>query len=575
MRFRNVRSTAKDSTLAIILRLPPMLRLPLLRLALTAVVCGLATAPRSVRADDPPKPTPTPDNTFYVYAIWDAVMHAPEDVIRTEFDEMLRQFGPGNAYHKPGVAFIFPGAQQTKLICKIAQEKGIAVGPILGTQTHSGNNSWLAPDLRAIQWRADPVYWQGYFTKKNNAGKAEISEDSRDHWVPSPSRYCAPVRDRVEPAHRALCKQLKEVMDEYPGVVTVINGVIEEELAIGASSLSGELADHVLADYSPYAVTEFRDWLRHTGMYDDATGRYAGEGAPEAIVGPFVEIDGRARSSFFDDPDPADAHGTGKSFNETFGTNFKTWTLRAWDLAAFPTPITNTEFNPMPDSGDGYTEGGFDAPRRREDSAWWKAWSWDYQDRGNTQPPGNPAKPAFGFRQCEVKHFVRDMFRIAAEEGLPTNLFFAHQIPGEGVGAGRDRSSASPAWTGYLEINGSVGITQFGATDILRLTQYANLQPNSPGWGIFEWHPLYKAAAKDQELYDIALRDLLNYYQNGCHHLYAGWWHTPDKVAEEKIFHLRDSNFARAIRDFLATRPDRPFPGALPRAQRTDKAIIR
>ena len=188
---------------------------------------------------------------------------------------------------------------------------------------------------------------------------------------------------------------------------------------------------------------------------------------------------------------------------------------------------------------------------------------------------GNPAHPAFGFRQFEVKHFVEDMFAIAAEAGLPKNEFFAHQIPGEAVGTPRCRSSASPAWTGYLEINGSVGITQFGPTDVTRLTQYANLDPNSPGWGIFEWHPLYKAGPQDQELYDIALRDLLNYYQNGCHHLFAGWWHLAEEVPKEKIFHLRDSLFAKAIHDFLATRPDKPFPGALPKAQRTDKATIR
>ena len=80
-------------------------------LAAAAALC-LAGIPRVAPADD--LPTPTPDNTFYVYAIWDGIMDAPEDQIRTEMDEMLRQFGPGNAYHKPGVAFIFPGAKQTK-----------------------------------------------------------------------------------------------------------------------------------------------------------------------------------------------------------------------------------------------------------------------------------------------------------------------------------------------------------------------------------------------------------------------------------------------------------------------------
>jgi hypothetical protein len=542
-----------------------------LRLACAAALCLPAAARSAPAADLPP---PSPDNTFYVYAIWDPIMKASEDQIRTQMDEMLREFGPGNAYHRPGVAFIFPGVKQTELICKVAKEKGMAVGVILGTQTHSDKAILpeLAKDLRSIQWRMDPKYWGGYFNSTNNAGKAEISEDSRDHWVATPSRYCDLVRRRLEGFHRAESRELKQVMDDFPGVVTVVNAVIEEELAIGASSVPAALSDALLADYSPYAVTEFRDWLRHTGQYDADTGKHAGEGAPEAIVGPFVEIKGKLRSPFYDDPDPSDANGTGRSFNEKFGTAFKTWTLKYWDLEVFPAPITDTHFNPGPEAGEGFTDGGFDAPRHRDNSPWWTAWSWDYDDRGQTYPPGNPAHPAFGFRQCLVKHFVEDIFNDMAQEGLPKNEFFAHQIPGEAVGAARCRSSASPVWTGYLELNGSVGITQFGPTDVARLTQYSNLQPNSPGWGIFEWHPLYKAAPQDQELYDIALRDLLNYYQNGCHHLFAGWWQTKDT---DKIFHLQNSMFSKAIHDFLATRPDKPFPGALPKAERADKATIR
>ena len=300
-------------------------------------------------------PPPTPDNTFYVYVIWDGIMHSSPEQMRQEMDEMRRQLGPGNDYHQPGVAFIFPGAKQTRLICQAAKEKGLAVGVILGTQTHSDEHAsaYLAKDLRAVQWRQDPKYWQGYFTGQNNAGKTEISEDSRDHWVPTPSRYCALVRGQFEDAHRRLAEELKQVMDEFPGVITVINGVIEEELAVGAASLNGPLSDAVLADYSPYAVTEFRDWLRHTGQYDADTGKHAGEGAPEAIVGAFVEINGKLRSPFYDDPDPASANGTGKSFNETFGTNFKSWKLRSWDLEAFPRARDRQEFQPCAGHGGG------------------------------------------------------------------------------------------------------------------------------------------------------------------------------------------------------------------------------
>lgn len=40
-----------------------------------------------------------------------------------------------------------------------------------------------------------------------------------------------------------------------------------QELANG-----GEADENMLGDYSPFAVAEFRDWLRHTGIYDAVSG---------------------------------------------------------------------------------------------------------------------------------------------------------------------------------------------------------------------------------------------------------------------------------------------------------------
>ena len=207
-----------------------------------------------------------------------------------------------------------------------------------------------------MQWRLDGSTWNGEAVVDKN-GNPEFP--SRDWQVPTPSRYCAPIHDAAMAEVRREATAIHSVMQEYPGVIAAVNASIEEELATG-----GEKRDDLLADYSPYAVTEFRDWLRHTGKYDDTGGEYAGQGAPPEIVGPWLRIHGALRSQFYDDPSPALSAGTGRSFNQWFGANFSTWTLRYWDLARFPASITDKNFTPSPQTGPGATAGGFDAPRK-------------------------------------------------------------------------------------------------------------------------------------------------------------------------------------------------------------------
>jgi hypothetical protein len=356
-------------------------------------------------------------------------------------------------------------------------------------------------------------------------------------------------------------REIREVMNEFPGVITVVNPVIEEELAIAAASLK-ENADAWLADYSPFAVAEFRDWLRHTGAYDADGGKFAGEGAPEAITGAPVEIRGKRRSPFYDDATPEDAHGSGVSFNAKFGTHFTTWKLRYWDLEGSPAAITDAAFDPTPESGAGSEPGGFDAPRRRQPGeAFWRAWSWDPADQGGKFPPGYPREAAFGFRQVEVANFVRDACAAVALQGIERECIFAHQIPGERYGP-RATSSASTVWSGWLPSPapagagtaadgaknhaGTVGITLFGRIEPERLKVFA-----AP-WGIFEWHPKPNAKPEDPKLRETALRDLREYAAADCRVLFAGWWRNEGR--DRHIFPLDDSEFAKGIREFLEER---------------------
>jgi len=335
-------------------------------------------------------------------------------------------------------------------------------------------------------------------------------------------------------------KEIHRVMNQYPNVVAAVNASIEEELAT-----AGEKNDALLADYSPFAVTEFRDWLRHTGKYDDTAGEYAGQGAPEEIVGPFVRIHGALRSPFYDDPSPRLAGGTGQSFNQRFGTNFSTWTLRFWDLARFPAPITDKSFSPSPSTGPGATSGGFDAPRRRDPAdKFWNAWSWDVPDHGGQYPPGNPDRPAFGFRQFAIKHFVSDVLDEAIHAGIPQAMLYAHQIPGEEVSPSRVRSGGDPLWTGRCESSGTLGITRFGPITVSKLTQYSH------DWGIFEWHPAPDRKPDDPAVYDAAMKALDAYVPAGGHVFFAGWWQAGGKL--DAVMPLNDSRFAAALHDWIA-----------------------
>jgi len=507
-------------------------------------------------------PEPAPESTFYILPIWEEIRWETDDVVGREMDKLILQVGKGNRYHRTGFSSIKPPASVLARNCKLALQKGLSIGVIFGGITHDRPDLvkiWNQ-DLRTYQWRMNGTNWQGYYTGTNNGGGLEIAEDTRDHLVPTASRYADLVESTYAAETHRDAKEMAAVMQEYPGCVVVLNGVIEEEFAVA----SAQQSDAYLGDYSPFAVTEFRDWLRHTGKYD-AAGPYAGQGAPAAITGPYASIGGTMRSPFADDPSPSDAHGTGSSFNQSFGTSFATWTLRHWDTTAFPAAITNAAFNPSPETGTGFTSGGFDAPRTRDGSTFWKAWSWDYDDRGNTYPPGNPSQPAWGFRQNEIHNWVLDQFAIMVEESLPRDLMFPHQIPGERLGgftggSSRCRSSASPVWTGFIPWNGNVGITLFnGPMSYDTIKQYTDLVPRSRNWGIFEWHPLPNALPQDQKLYDAAKSHLLSYYDEKVHYLFPGWWNKDG--AMDKTFPLNDSLFALAIKDFLASRPDKPYPG--------------
>ncbi|MEI7421514.1 MAG: Ig-like domain-containing protein [Prolixibacteraceae bacterium] len=502
-------------------------------------------------------PRGSTENCLYIMPIFESIRVPGSltlEVKRAQILKMKQQLGNGNLYHRLGFSFIYsPGADaEVRQVCTLSKEYGVHLGLIFGLQSHSRDDlrAIASNDLRLFQWRKDGNDWKGSFT---STGTVEVPEDQRDYKIPTPSRYATPLKEYNAVQALAWAESAKKLMTDFPGVVTCINGPIEEELAIGGMSNTEKLAD-----YSPFAITEFRDWLRHSGLYDASSGKFAGEGASKLIVGDLISFNGTLRSQFYDDPTPDDNNGTGVSFNQFFGTNFTTWSLRYWDLDIYTEAITDVNFDCTPEAGTGFCSGGFDAPRILDaKNKYWKAWSYDIPDQGGIYPAGNPSAPAYGFRQNLTHNMVRDLFEVIASTGLPRAIMYAHQIPGEALAnftgeAPRNRSSASTIWSGLLEKSKTVGITRFGDINPALMTQYAD------DWGIFEWHTAPNADPGTQALYTASINALNNYYQHKVHFLFPGWWSVtaPDNSS---IFPLNDSRFADAIKDFMTAREEVPY----------------
>lgn len=489
--------------------------------------------------------------------------------VQEQIDKMKAQIGASRTHFRTGFAGIFRNETNIERNFKLARENDISLGLIISqAQTHALNSTiknLLKADIRRYQWRLDGVNWFGI---TSTDGEGTILYPERDFNRVTSSRYAAAVRAAYQSHIESQVDSILRMNRRYPGVLAVVNAAIEEEMPT-----QGGADDAWLGDYSPFAITEFRDWLRHAGQYDAATGAHPGEGAPAGMVGGYLLIDGCWRSQFHDDPTPADSNGTGVSFNQHFGTAFTTWTLRYHDLEAYPDAIpyqTGMEvagsanfFDISPEVGTGFTDGGFDAPRVRNIADnYWNAWSWDMLDhdpvKPGAYPPGDPRRPEFGFRQTLVRNWCGDVLDWARARGIPADLLYAHQIPGENTTAKRLRSGATPVWTGYYEPGKTLGITRFGMIETERLQRYARK------WGVFEWHPLpwneNRPPTYPENLYADTISSLDRYYWAGARVLFPGWWTHDGTVSNDGAFPLADSTFASGMKDWLAAQPDRPLP---------------
>lgn len=299
-------------------------------------------------------------------------------------------------------------------------------------------------DIRNGQWYND-----------NNLAAVDPTLNSNDFNITvfgTFSRYARKLRDNLEAKAKAALAFLKQKMDENPDTLIAISGWGEAEFNFHRINQRQHLQDY-FCDYSPFAVLEFRDWIRHEGMYKNSSGLYEGQGYP----GGGSKYQGSSGLI---------------QFNSDFGTNFTTWELKYfnWSLTDpydtnpkdtlnnDPGIIPYTSYshgNMMSIAGTNVLEGGFDPLREMGyptdhpgHSDFWDLWNL--------------------FRETMVHNLVKDMAKLADEAGIPADKWYSHQIPGDYLFGtnpqteyknSRYYSSASPLWTANNLPYGSMGAT--------------------------------------------------------------------------------------------------------------------
>ncbi|MDW7760059.1 MAG: hypothetical protein SCM96_05405 [Acidobacteriota bacterium] len=388
------------------------------------------------------------------------------------------------------------------------------------------------------------------------------------------SRYALKVRRNLEAKGRAGFAHLKRRMDENPDMVILVSGWGEVEMNFHRLN-PAQFPQERLCDYSPFAVLEFRDWIRHEGLYAPG-GPFAGQG--------FRDGGGKYRN----------AMGL-KAFNRDYGTAFETWNLRYfhWDLDearseddrrekstgragrggrpadesvspgmrpdARRIPFVAYNHNGMmPAAGSAHIPGGFDPPRNmKPGDAFWELWNL--------------------FRETLVHHFVLDAARWASESGIPADRWYSHQLPGDYLfntfpgterKPARSYSSASPLWTADIKPYGKMGATIYDIkfpNFFARTTRHAlqAISDMSPDWALLEYDAETYPPGFDVQ--ESSVEDILAQYLRVYEYRprIINFWRWQDPTKEHRI---KGMNKEKALRMFVAVVRDK--------ARKTDLDVV-
>jgi hypothetical protein len=372
-----------------------------------------------------------------------------------------------------------------------------------------------AEDVRSMQWYSDNVMAPGWWTH---------------------SRYARKQLAVQEAYIRELGKTLANRMSLYPDTLVAASGDGEVELAFAR-------APQIYADYSPFAVAEFRDWIRHGGLYADGA-LYSGQGYALGI-------------RYAGDRTPGeDTNNDGHTLNGDFGTSFNAWNLRHFDwslndtyAAADPhaiplTAYSSSSFVPLP----GEISQGFDAPRVPQPlkaNPWWDLWVL--------------------FKQTMLQRHNQEFAKwitTSADPGtgatVPAARWYSYQIPADYLFNGtpdlpneRWHSSMSSWWTADISPYGSLGITAFNI-EFPTFVAYTlkNVAPviaaRDLRWGVLEWHPGVlpgsPGASTSLELYRSEMAVVEQYRPSLL--VPIAWDHGS--------YPIRDTGFETALREMVA-----------------------
>jgi len=411
-------------------------------------------------------------------------------------------------------AALAPTLEQMDFVLARARQHGIPVCisflTAIRSWTDQAQAADQAADRRTMQWHSDNSLAPGWATL---------------------SRYARVQQARQEAFLRELGRQIAARMMADPDTFVAASGDGEVELSFDRSVQRGNApteAASLVADYSPFAVAEFRDWLRGAGMYG-AGQPFAGEAYVNA-------------ARYAGDATPAD-------LNADFGQTFATWNLEHFDWSL--SDLTSPDPNAIPSST--YDQAGwpalavanasgFDAPRTRQPAdAWWQVWDL--------------------FRQTMVWRYNRQFAKwittspdAATGATVPAARWFSDQIPADYLfgftPANPDlrlATSASPWWTADISPYGSLGITSFNQRNadngfVARTLPGVAPQIAQRGvrWGIFEWNPSVPASP-DIEDYRQEMT-LVERYRPSL--LAPFFWNDPD-------YRIKDTGFEVALRELV------------------------
>ena len=458
-----------------------------LALALAVLCASVPFGAQQLTPAKDPKPT---HKITYLLPLWLQYQGAGPEVFAEEVRQLRERLGGDGEYVRLGFSlYVFFDMSSYGVDPANADAVRAEIGPAVAQidaaieKARAQNLPICLSVLTAIRGRYDPLQQQAEREDRRNT-QWFWSNDLSKGWV-THSRYARKLR-RVQEAYiREIGKVLANRMATYPNIVVAASGDGEIELSFDRTLIVNpnyNLQNEELADYSPFAVLEFRDWVRNGGLYA-AEQSFEGQGYENA-------------ARYQQDPSPGtDGNDDGRTFNGDFGTNFASWDLRYfhWSLDDNPDadpsaiPATTYEgpgFNPLPDAGSTR----FDAPRRRQPgNVFWELWAL--------------------FRQTMVWRHNLDFARWmttspdpSTDITIPPDRFFSDQIPADYIFGTSPQSptyrldtSASPWWTGDVAPYGSFGVTAFNIFDNGQLLPtLRNVAPRVASrevrWGILEFH---------------------------------------------------------------------------------------